>query len=237
MARRDDTATKAEGRWLTREKIVLGIVVPVLLAILSAVLAWWPSRPTTDVEVVGLTVVPGEIRDEGDLLPPKVQVAVRNVGDQVSVVSRARITIRDYARLRVCEAGGALSVSASYDVTLPFDPRPGEVIEVDLAQEIERDRADRFEFSMQTPDPDLTLGTHLYQLQVTLVRDGDNPLPAGVAIVAAPLFNVPPLTVRDLELPGEVGECYREITDEWERVRGWEGEASPDLPQGSLVRG
>ncbi|SDM65792.1 hypothetical protein SAMN05660642_03036 [Geodermatophilus siccatus] len=80
-----------------------------------------------------------------------------------------------------------LNVSASYDVVLPFDPERGEVLEVDLAQEIERDRADRFEFSMQTPDVDLARGTYLYRLEVTLIRDGDNPLPAGVAIVAAPL--------------------------------------------------
>jgi len=233
----DDTPAKAEGRWLTREKLVLAIIVPVLLAVLSAVLAWWPNRPTTDIEVVGLSVVPGEFGDGDEIVPPKVQVAVRNVGDQVSVVSGAQIEILDYAHLQVCEAGGVLNVSASYDVVLPFDPEPGEVIEVDLAQEIERDRADRFEFSMQTPDVDLALGTYLYRLEVTLIRDGDNPLPAGVAIVAAPLFNVPPLTNEDLEYPGEVGDCYRQLAREWERVQAWEGEASPDIPDGELFRG
>src|SRR3712207_3510718 len=132
----DDTPAKAEGRWLTREKLVLAIIVPVLLAVLSAVLAWWPNRPTTNIEVVGLSVVPGELGDGDEIVPPNVQVAVRNVGDQVSVVSGAQIKILEYAHLQVCEAGGVLNVSASYDVVLPFDPEPGEVIEVDLAQEI-----------------------------------------------------------------------------------------------------
>ncbi len=90
-SRDDDTPAKAERRWLTREKLLLAIIVPVLHAVLSALLAWWPNRPTTDIDVVGLSVVPGEFGDGDDLVPPKVQVAVRNVGDQVSVVSGAQI--------------------------------------------------------------------------------------------------------------------------------------------------
>jgi hypothetical protein len=222
---------------LTPEKLVIAILIPVVLAIFGSVSTWWLSRPTTDLEVVGLTVEEGEaVDDEGDgeyeLVPPKVQVALRNVGDQVSVVTGARLEVLDHAFFPVCEAGGPLEVSRTYDVPLPLDPDPGQLIGVDVAQDVEPAQADRFEFSMQIPNPQEITGTHLYRLGVSLIRDGSaETLDAGNVIIGAPVLQVETLRVLndDLSAPGEVGACYRQLRSEYQRVQEWEGKRSVQL--------
>jgi hypothetical protein len=235
------TSAGTKERWLTSEKLVVAIIVPIAVVLLGAALTWWTNRPTTDVEVVDLTVVEGEVvegQQPGELgiVPPRIQVALRNLGDQVSVVTGAQLKILDHAFLAICEAGGALMVSQTYDVLLPLDPTPNEVVGVDVVQELQPNQADRFEFSLQTPQPEevFATGTHLYRIGVSLIRDGNaETLDAGVAIVGAPVLNVDidsiGVTADLLESPDEVGACYRNFRFEYQRVQGWEGQRSPQL--------
>jgi hypothetical protein len=101
---------------------------------------------------------------------------------------------------------------------------------VDVSQEIKPNHADRFEFAVQNPDPDLA--THLYRLGISLVRDGGSgTVDAGVVVVAAPFLNAGPLSRDVLTYPGEVGECYRRLTAEYERAESWAGKKTPEFSQ------
>jgi hypothetical protein len=239
MATEPDQSAGAasKSRWLTSEKIATFVIAPILVAAVGAAITWWVNRPSTSIEIVDITVLEGSIvngqrEGEYDIMPPKVQIAIRNVGDQVSVIEGAQLKILDHAFFDVCEAGGALVVSQTYDVTLPEDPDPNQVLDVDVAQEIKPAQADRFEFSMQVSEPQDVVGTHMYRVQVSLTRDGaSETLDAGVVIFGAPQLAVESLWVTDEDLtyPGPVGECYRELRDEYLRVKQWEGERSQEL--------
>ncbi|MGY1607250.1 MULTISPECIES: hypothetical protein [unclassified Geodermatophilus] len=213
------------------------LIAPLLVALVAAAFTWWMSRPRTELEIVDIAVQDGSIavgQREGEfkIVAPRLQVVLRNVGDQVSVVDGARLQILDHAFFDVCEAGGALMVSQTYDVTLPLDPQPNQILDVDVAQEIEPGQADRFEFSMQVPEPENVVGTHMYRVQISLTRDGNSDvLDAGVAILGAPHMAIDALWVtdEDLEIPGPVGACYRDLHEEYLRVQQWEGEKSQQL--------
>src|SRR3712207_230201 len=100
------TSAGTKERWLTSEKLVVAIIVPIAVVVLGAALTWWTNRPKTDVEVVDLTVVEGGVVEgqqpgELDIVPPRIQVALRNLGDQVSVVTGAQLKILDHAFLAI----------------------------------------------------------------------------------------------------------------------------------------
>lgn len=223
-------ASRSGGRWLSREKLILAIVVPVCLALLSAAQTLWINRPKTELDLVKLDVVPGSSgegpneRGEVELVPPKIRVTLRNIGDQVSVVTGAELEILDYAYWPQCQPGaGPMLVSQSYNAVLPVDPRPHDIIPVEhVAQEIAPNGTDQFEFALQLRNPDAP-GTHMYQLKVSLTRDGSHNIDAGVAVVGAPeVFDSNP-TTEDLAASGEVGECFRRLAIDYRRVQDWRG--------------
>ena len=79
-----------------------------------------------------------------------------------------------------------------------------------MSQEIAPNGTDQFEFALQLRNPDAP-GTHMYQLKVSLTRDGSHNIDAGVAVVGAPeVFDSNP-TTEDLAASGEVGECFRRL--------------------------
>jgi hypothetical protein len=237
-----DAQTKepqSRGRWLSREKLILAIAVPVCLALLPIGLTWWINRPETEVEIVSLNVVPGAdvegpLKPGGvyELIPPKVQVTLRNIGDQVSVVTGAELEILDHAHLPQCWPGaGPTPVSQTYDAVLPLVPRSHETIAVDVAQDIAPNGTDRFEFALQLPDPDEADGIRFYQLRVSLIRDGSHKMDAGIVVVGAPeVYDAKP-SPEDLAAAGEIGECFGRLAIDYQRVRAWQGERPADYPQ------
>jgi len=231
-----DRPTKGDARWRNRTVLALAVGVVVVIAAAAAAL-WWPRSAPAGLEVVDLAVSSGDSRavdadnDAWELVPPTVQITVRNIGDHVSVITGARLEVVDYTHLPICwGAGGALTTSQTYDVALPVDPTLHDVVPVAVAQEIPPDRADRFELALQMPDPDPARGTYLYRLKLSLARDGSaDDIEAGYVIVAAPLLNGLPFNRADLTYPGAVGECIRRSVAEYQRAQGWEGVRSPDL--------
>ncbi len=101
-------------------------------------------------------------------------------------------------------------------------PRPHDTIAVKrVAQEIAPKGTDQFEFALQLHNPD-ALGTHMYQLRVSLIREGSHKIDAGVAVVGAPkVVNSNPTPV---DLSGELGECFRRLAIDYRRVQEWQGE-------------
>ena len=235
---REGGPVSPRGRRHTRTKVAIAAGLAVIVALTAVALTWWMNRPTTRLEVVDLAVVQGDTQavtpdnNQWELVPPKVQITLKNIGDQVSVITGARLEVVDFTHLPICwGAGGALEASQTYDVVLPENPKLHEVIEVDVAQEVERDRADKFELAMQVHDADPALGTYLYRLKVSLTRDGGaESIEVGHVVVAAPLLNAVPFSRDELNDP-DVGECFRRVAAEYQRAQRWEGERSPDLSQ------
>jgi CHAT domain len=235
---REGGTVSPSGRWVTRTRLAIAVGVSVVVALTAVALTWWMNRPVTRLEVVDLAVVQGDTQamtpdnSEWELVPPKVQITLRNIGDQVSVITGAQLEVVDFTHLPICwGAGGALQASQTYDVVLPENPKPNDVIEVGIAQEVEPDRADKFELALQMRDADPALGTYLYRLKVSLIRDGGaERIEVGYAVVAAPLLNAVPFSRDELNDP-DAGECFRRVAAEYQRAQRWEGERSADLSQ------
>lgn len=162
---------------------------------------------------------------EYELVPPSIRVTLRNIGDQVSVVTSAQLEILDYAYLPQCQPGaGPIAVSQSYDAVLPVNPRPNEKIEVNVAQQTLPNETDQFAFALQLSNPDAPHGQHMYQLKVALIRDGAEKMDAGVAVVGAPVIYDADPSPENLAASGETGACYRQLAVDYQRVQAWRGE-------------
>lgn len=164
---REGGSASPRGRWVTRTRLAIAVGVSVVVALTAVAMTWWMNRPVTRLEVVDLAIVQGDTQavtpdnNEWELVPPKVQITLRNIGDHVSVITGARLEVADFTHLPICwGAGGALEASQTYDVVLPENPKLNDVIEVGIAQEVEPDRAAKFELALQIRDADPALGTY-----------------------------------------------------------------------------
>jgi hypothetical protein len=187
---------------------LIGAVAVILAAIIGGLLARGGSSADTfhsDLQVLNMAVVDR---------PPHASfqqtykaatstgmvLTLRNPGNGVSVVTNARLVVKQFAALGTtgCIPGaGPVPISADYQAALPPVARPGEVIDASLSQEVRANSADRFAvgFSFLTSDayeyPYVNgLGTgasRLYELEVELFHDGDPaPLHVGTVLLALP---------------------------------------------------
>lgn len=200
--------------------LLVAIVTGLVIEPLSTALG---DRKDTRLEIVDLFVGEGVAEFDRPYEPPRVEVLVRNTGDLVSVVSGAQFEIVDYGFMEICEAGGGLDVSATYDVVLPVGAESvGQVVTADVSQEVAAGAADRFAFALTVPERAMAVGVHVYQLKVALERDGrTGPQPVGTVLVSAPtpvseyFFAEPPS-----QDTGTVGECYARNEATFARFEG-----------------
>ncbi len=119
--------------------------------------------------------------------PSRLDLTVRNIGDQPAVIKRLGLRVRDTGLLRIPQAGGGLEPSKDYDVLLPARPRVGELAVYKLSQEVEPRASDRFTVRLDEPEPYRQIGPRLYELDVLLYHDTSMaPVKAGTALVAVP---------------------------------------------------
>jgi hypothetical protein len=221
--------TSNERPWLTREKLLAIIIAPLLVAGFSVWLTRWVNEPETELDIVDLRVLAGSYDEEKDVWePPKVQVRIRNIGDQASVITGARLEILDSQYLPYCEAGGSLTVSETYDVPLPATPAPNETLDVFVSQEVGEGATDFFEFALQVPDEDRTLaGSHAYQISVEILHDGlEAGMDAGIAIIESPIPFDPSeqaALADDPSARGDFRDCVRAVLEDHRRMLEWRG--------------
>lgn len=191
--------------------------------------------PSSQLEVVGVAVAAGTMTpdsESGDVTaePGTVRMTLRNAGSLVSVVSAVELTIRDHSYLEICEAGGGLPISGSYDVLLPTSPQPDHVLDLDIVHEVPANDSDRFELALQVPQEEMGLGVHVYQLEIRLTVDGERTEdPVSTVVIPVPTnleFYVDP---GGAAFEGDVGDCYRRNLEEANRIDSWEGTRPPDL--------
>lgn len=103
---------------------------------------------------------------------PAIDLTVRNTGEDPVLLTEARVTIEDSARLPNCilGGGGEVPVSPPYTVFLPILPRPEERIRHRrLHEEVPAQGLDRFVLQFGLP-PDGE-NDHLYAMHLELLAD------------------------------------------------------------------
>lgn len=118
---------------------------------------------------------------------PQIDITVRNPGKETALLTQARITIEDSARLAVCEynSGDVIPSSKDYAVALPVVPTPRErVVHRPLHQEVKPGAVDRFRLLFRVGDPGEE--SFLYAVRVELVTDGGRPVEAGRFVLGLP---------------------------------------------------
>lgn len=104
---------------------------------------------------------------------PQIDVTVRNTGKDPVLLTEARVTIEDSARLAVCEyhTGDIVPVSKEYAIELPALPMPEErIVRRALHQEVRPGAVDRFQLLFRLPRNGHDI--HIYALRVELSTDG-----------------------------------------------------------------
>jgi hypothetical protein len=161
--------------------VVTGILIPMVLGGGSPSSGTKPSSKTA-LEVVDL---------EADNTPeevPRIEVTVRNSGNLISIVTRLDVRIRRHRVMEACfHTTGRLSISGTYDLTLPLEDGEGKLVPVKVSQQVSPNTADRFAFTITT-SPMVRSGVfHLYQLDVALYHDAEvEPIEAGSLVIAMP---------------------------------------------------
>ncbi len=241
---------RQQWRELGIEKKLSIVIVPVLIAAISVSIpllaqggdssspAPSPTAAAAALQVVDLAVTGGDLRANDLEDTQAIDLTVRNTGDVVSVVTRARLVVRDTGFVEICQAGGGLEASESYDVLLPGEVAKGETFEAKVSQQILPGSADRFELRLDVKEPDRQLGRYLYQLDVLLLHDAARePLAAGTVVVSAPYmpdhhdFWSGTEFKDSFEGPGsaEVKQCLQDNEAAFKRMVALDGERVPEL--------
>jgi hypothetical protein len=135
---------------------------------------------------------------------PQLDITVRNSGKEPALLTQARITIEDSARLAVCEynSGDAVVSGKDYAVELPVLPTPRErVVHRPLHQEIDPGDIDRFRILFRVSDPGQE--SFLYAVKVELIADGGAPVEAGRFVLGlpAPIVENPRILPEGKDIP------------------------------------
>jgi hypothetical protein len=123
----------------------------------------------------------------------QLEVILHNVGTGRSIVKEARFRILHVARLTLCASQGDLPLSERYNVLLPSDATPGQVITAPIHEQLASDEADRFALSLAVSGEvnikTFKLPEHIYifQLDLSLLRDVDSArIDLGKVLIALP---------------------------------------------------
>lgn len=137
--------------------------------------------------LIDLDVVGGELR-QTRASTPQLDITVRNTSKRPVLLTRARITIIDSARLAICEygIGDAIPASWPYAIELPVLPFWSERnVFRSLHQEVEPGEADRFKLLFRVPKGGQE--TYAYALRVALdTEGGGKPVAAGRFVITLP---------------------------------------------------
>jgi hypothetical protein len=168
---------------------------------------------------------------------PQIDITVRNSGKEPALLTQARITIEDSARLAVCEynSGDVVASGKDYAVALPVLPTPREdVVYRPLHQEVEPGAADRFRILFRVSDPGQE--SFLYAVRVELIAEGGEPVEAGRFVLGlpAPIVQNPRILPEGKDIPSVYPDqrlgstwCLRRNLAGLERLLSQPGKRSP----------
>lgn len=170
---------------------------------------------------------------------PQIDVTVRNSGKEPALLTQARITIEDSARLAVCEynSGDVVPSGKDYAVELPVLPTPRErVVHRPLHQEVEPGAVDRFRVLFRVSDPGQE--SFLYAVRVELITDGGESAEVGRFVLGlpGPIVQNPRILPEGNDIPGVYPDqrlgstwCLRRNLAGLERLLSHPGKRSPEV--------
>jgi hypothetical protein len=169
--------------------------------------------------------------------PTRIEIAVRNIGGSVSVLTRAEFRIERTDYIDPCAPSAVLGVSKTYDLELPLYPDDGEVVPVRTSQQIGPNEADRFAFEVGVVTPSGQESSPVvYQLGVSLLHDGkETPVKAGTVVIAEPFPENSYFSLQswlDTGMPREeLQSCVSSNIERIASVLSLDGERSTELTQ------
>ena len=162
------------------------IVVAVVATVLAFVLPKAFSSPSKPPPGPSPQIEVNAVRVENDNGSALVTVLLRNKGNQIAVIKSAQFVVQRAAVLPICLSQGALSSSGTYRVTVPPDPRPGQVLNAPTTLQERSDSADRFSFRLGLPAGAIE-GISVYDFKISLSYDvAPKPVPVGEVLVSLP---------------------------------------------------
>lgn len=182
----------------------LRVIIPATIAVLSAIAVPTigaltggdderppPPATSTDLEFIDVRVANDHARADADGNPlpsvPSVAIRLHNRGNQRTILTNAKLSVREVAAVDFCQAGGTLDVSGNYDVVLPASAEVGDTLDVPLSQQLGADQADVFTISFTTDPDDDQFQYRIYELGLSLEHDTDRVLDAGSFLISVPL--------------------------------------------------
>jgi len=149
------------------------------------------TAPQLKVDEVSLTSASTQaIANSIDVnfIPYKIDIKLLNTGTGVAVINDARLVIQKYAMLPLCESQGFLGSSHTYNGNLPLNPKPGQVVDVPLSEEIQPNNADRFDLALSAPLPHGGVSDiYLYRVHLYLTYNINvRPLDVGEVLIDLP---------------------------------------------------
>jgi hypothetical protein len=189
---------------------LIGAVAVLLAAVIGGLLARGHTAASSsfheDLQVLDVTVIDrpphAAMQQTYDAATAAgVVVTLRNPGNGISVITRARFVVERFARLSATDdcipGAGPVPISANYQVSLSPVAHTGQAFAARLSQQVAANSADRFQIGFaqyqttQYAEAYLngygTGNSSIYQLRVELFHDGARkPLQAGTIILALP---------------------------------------------------
>ena len=177
----------------------VAVLVGVLVNVLStqaqrAITPAPPSSNAPELEVDGVSLTSASVQDSSSNTiltntPYKIDLKLLNTGNSVAVINDARLIIQQFAVLSTCGLGGFFGSSHTYGSDIPANPRPGQVVNIPLSQEIPPNGADRFDLLLTVPQPKNGADsfTDLYRIHLYLTYNvNTKPLDVGEVLVDLP---------------------------------------------------
>lgn len=190
---KEDSASRS--RWLKKPAVWVGGVVTVVIGgVLTSLATGVTSHifaagaaPNIEVDSVTAQYVSSSYGIQAR--PVDIDFEIRNTGNQLAIITGARVTVQQFAALPVCFSAGALVSTGTYHAFLPTNPSSGTSVDIPTAQQVSPDAADRFDITLGLPatkyaDPNI----YIYRLRIGLLYDNsDTPADAGEAVIALPV--------------------------------------------------
>ena len=152
------------------------------------------DAPSENLEILDLDVLNSRDEALSGGAGAELRINVRNAGNLVSVIHAAEFDVRDFEEVELClPPQGELSVSGTYDLTLPSVDGAGQSFEVDVQQQIPAGEPDSFSFRATLDDEYVPTNgdSRLFVLDAFLRHDVEEErVDAGSALLALPFPDV-----------------------------------------------
>lgn len=202
-AKLNDREQKPASRWVAFAKksffgahpVITGAAAIVIGGLVLAYfqLALGIGKQKSSLVVDQVSVSPAGLRypqsGSKTVIPFGIDIRLLNTGSQLAVINYARLVIRQFVKIPLCQSQGAFPPTGYYPSHMPLDPHQGTVVSIPVSQQVNPNGADRFDLLLKAPPwTHASYGAvYLYRVGIYLSYSlGAKPLYAGTVLVDLP---------------------------------------------------